>query len=355
METAQSIALERRAAEADGSAAVVALEDLHKSFGSQPVLNGISLSVSRGETLAVLGRSGTGKSVLLRLIIGLERPDSGSVRIHGQDIAGLALDRIGEIRKKIGFLFQHAALYDSLTVEQNVAFPLQHHKKMSRSELRGRVEELLAEVGMEGSLEKMPADISGGMQKRVGLARALALEPDILLLDEPTAGLDPNQIIETRKLIRDLAGEHTIILSTHILPEVEQTCDHAIIINKGKVVAKDSVSNLQNRVRGAESVVIAVEGRDGTLESPEVQRRLESVAGVSRVVPRDHHGNLLTFEVESLKERPIRGDLARAVVEAGWNLNELRSAAMTLEEVFLELTGADATTADAAEPAGDEQ
>ena len=157
-----------------------------------------------------------------------------------------------------------------------------------------------------------------------------------------------------RKLIRGLAGEHTIILSTHILPEVEQTCDHAIIINKGKVVAKDSVTNLQNRVRGAESVVIAVEGRDGTLESPDVQRRLESVAGVSRVVPRDHHGNLLTFEVESLKERPIRGDLARAVVEAGWNLNELRSAAMTLEEVFLELTGADATTA-AAEPAGGEQ
>ena len=246
METAQSIALERRAAEADGSAAVVALEDLHKSFGSQPVLNGISLSVSRGETLAVLGRSGTGKSVLLRLIIGLERPDSGSVRIHGQDIAGLALDRIGEIRKKIGFLFQHAALYDSLTVEQNVAFPLQHHKKMSRSELRGRVEELLAEVGMEGGLEKMPADISGGMQKRVGLARALALEPDILLLDEPTAGLDPISSAEIDDLVLKLQEEHHMasIVVTHDLHSAKAIADRLALLNEGKVVIEGNFEQL---------------------------------------------------------------------------------------------------------------
>src|ERR1700723_3658118 len=151
--TLDQAATKQEQAEKDGNAPVIAVVDLHKSFGTQKVLNGISLSVKRGETLAVLGRSGTGKSVLLRLIIGLEKPDSGSIRIHGQDTAGLALDRFGEIRKKMGFLFQHAALYDSLTVEQNVAFPLQHHKKqMSKSERADRVRQLLAEVGMEADL-----------------------------------------------------------------------------------------------------------------------------------------------------------------------------------------------------------
>src|SRR5271157_5826933 len=142
-------------AEHHGGVPAIAVEDLHKSFGDQNVLNGIGLTVSRGKTLAVLGRSGTGKSVLLRLIIGLQKPDSGSIRIHGQDIAGLALDQMGEIRMKMGFLFQHAALYDSLTVEQNVAFPLQHHKKsMSKSQRADRVRALLAEVGMDGALAK---------------------------------------------------------------------------------------------------------------------------------------------------------------------------------------------------------
>ena len=137
MHTIDQVAMKPDIAETDGDAAVVAVEDLHKSFGSQKVLNGVNLTVKRGETLAVLGRSGTGKSVLLRIIIGLEKPDSGSVRIHGQDIAGLALDQLGSIRKKMGFLFQHAALYDSLTVEQNVAFPLEHHKKeMSKATWR---------------------------------------------------------------------------------------------------------------------------------------------------------------------------------------------------------------------------
>ena len=166
METIDQIAIKQEEAEKNGGAPVVAVEGLHKSFGNQNVLNGISLAVSRGETLAVLGRSGTGKSVLLRLIIGLEKPDSGSICIHGQDIADLALDRMGEIRKKMGFVFQQAALYDSLTVEQNVDFPLQHHRKqMSKSERSDRVKNLLAEVGMEGNLAKMPSDISGGMQK----------------------------------------------------------------------------------------------------------------------------------------------------------------------------------------------
>jgi len=248
MHTIDQVAMESRPAEQDGSVPVVVVEDLHKSFGSQRVLNGISLTVRRGETLAVLGRSGTGKSVLLRLVIGLEKPDSGSVRIYGQDIAGLALDRLGEIRKKMGFLFQHAALYDSLTVEQNVAFPLQHHKKeMSRSEQGNRVKELLAEVGMGGHLEKMPSDISGGMQKRVGLARALALEPEILLLDEPTAGLDPISAAEVDDLVLKLQEEHHMasIVVTHDLHSVKTIANRLALLNEGNVAIEGSFEELQ--------------------------------------------------------------------------------------------------------------
>jgi phospholipid/cholesterol/gamma-HCH transport system ATP-binding protein len=235
-------------AEEDGSATFVAVVDLRKSFGNQEVLNGISLAVKRGETLAVLGRSGTGKSVLLRLVIGLEKPDSGSVLIHGQDIAGLAIDRMGEIRKKMGFLFQHAALYDSLTVEQNVAFPLLHHKKdMSNAERSDRVKELLAEVGMQGALAKMPSDISGGMQKRVGLARALALEPDILLLDEPTAGLDPISSGEIDDLILKLQQEHHVasIVVTHDLHSAKTVAGRLALLNEGDVVIEGSFEELQ--------------------------------------------------------------------------------------------------------------
>jgi phospholipid/cholesterol/gamma-HCH transport system ATP-binding protein len=248
METIDQIAMKQEEAERDGSTPAVAVEDLHKSFGTQKVLNGISLAVNRGETLAVLGRSGTGKSVLLRLVIGLEKPDSGSVHIHGQDIAGLALDQLGEIRKKMGFLFQHAALYDSLTVEQNVAFPLEHHKKeMATSERGDRVKQLLAEVGMEGSFEKMPSDISGGMQKRVGLARALALEPDILLLDEPTAGLDPISAGEIDDLVLRLQQEHHMasIVVTHDLHSAKTIANRLVLLNEGNVAIDGSFEELQ--------------------------------------------------------------------------------------------------------------
>jgi phospholipid/cholesterol/gamma-HCH transport system ATP-binding protein len=248
METIDQPAAKQGVAERDGSAPVIAVEHLHKSFGSQKVLNGVGLAVGRGETLAVLGRSGTGKSVLLRLIIGLEKPDSGSVRIHGEGITGLALDQMGEIRKKMGFLFQHAALYDSLTVEQNVAFPLLHHKKeMSKSERSDRVRELLAEVGMEGHLEKMPSDISGGMQKRVGLARALVLEPDILLLDEPTAGLDPISSGEIDDLILKLQQEHHMasIVVTHDLHSAKTIANRLALLDKGNVVIEGNFEELQ--------------------------------------------------------------------------------------------------------------
>jgi phospholipid/cholesterol/gamma-HCH transport system ATP-binding protein len=248
MDTIDQVAVETEEIAKDRAASAIAVEGLHKSFGSQEVLNGISLTVNRGETVAVLGRSGTGKSVLLRLIIGLEKPDSGLVLIHGQDITGLKLDQLGVIRMKMGFLFQHAALYDSLTVEQNVAFPLVHHRKeMPKSARDDRVKQLLAEVGMEGHLEKMPSDISGGMQKRVGLARALALEPDILLLDEPTAGLDPISSGEIDDLVLKLQAEYHMasIVVTHDLHSAKTIADRLALLDKGSVVIESSFEELQ--------------------------------------------------------------------------------------------------------------
>jgi len=167
----------------------VVVKGLRKSFGEQRVLNGVDLTVAKGETVAVMGRSGTGKSVLLKLLVGLQAPDAGSISIQGEEITSLGIDRLNEIRKKVGFLFQQAALYDSLTVEENVAFPLSRHSQLSATERKDRVDELLKSVDMQEGLQKLPSEISGGMQKRVGLARALALDPEILLFDEPTAGL----------------------------------------------------------------------------------------------------------------------------------------------------------------------
>ena len=225
----------------------IVVKALRKSFGEQTVLNGIDLTVEPGENLAVLGRSGTGKSVLLKLIIGLQQPDSGSISIHGQEIAGLQMDQLNEIRKKIGFLFQQAALYDSLTVEENVAFPLDRHLKISAAERKERVRELLSNVGMDHDLDKLPSEISGGMQKRVGLARALALEPDILLFDEPTAGLDPITAAEIGKLIVDLKKRRKItsVVVTHDIRGAKTFSDRLTLMEKGSIVAEGTFEDLQ--------------------------------------------------------------------------------------------------------------
>jgi phospholipid/cholesterol/gamma-HCH transport system ATP-binding protein len=248
MTTAFDIAAKQQNLQDATTASIIEVDNLHKAFGNQVVLNGMTLCVNRGETLAVLGRSGTGKSVLLRIIIGLETADSGSVRIHSQGIAGLQLDQMSEIRKKMGFLFQHAALYDSLTVAENVAFPLEHHSRdLSKSERADRVKHLLAEVGMENAAAKMPSDISGGMQKRVGLARALALAPDILLLDEPTAGLDPISSGEIDDLILKLQREHQMasIVVTHDLHSAKTISNRLALLDQGRVVIEGTFDELQ--------------------------------------------------------------------------------------------------------------
>ncbi len=225
----------------------VVVKDLSKSFGSQKVLEGIGFQVNHGETLSVLGRSGTGKSVLLKLLIGLKPPDSGSIHINGQEIVGLGLNELNEIRKKIGFLFQQAALYDSLTIEENVAFPLSRHERLSDSELRDRVHKLLSRVGMEKDSKKMPSEISGGMQKRVGLARALALEPELLLFDEPTAGLDPITASEIVDLILELKKERqvTLIVVTHDIHAAKSFSDHLLVIQEGQILTEGTFADLK--------------------------------------------------------------------------------------------------------------
>jgi ABC-2 type transport system ATP-binding protein len=212
-------------------------------------------------------------------------------------------------------------------------------KGMSGASLASRVDEVAERCAVADVRKKLIGKLSKGYRQRVGLAQAIIHNPEVLILDEPTAGLDPKQINETRDLIRGLAPDHTILLSTHILPEVEQTCEQVLIINKGKLVATDSVHNLQNRARGAESVLLEVEGRSGAVDAQTIQHRLETVSGVSRVLFKEMRSNRSIFEVESLKDRFIRGDLARAIVESGWNLNELRPSAVSLEEIFLQLTG----------------
>lgn len=225
----------------------IRVRGLRKSFGEQVVLDGIDLAVTRGQTVTVLGRSGTGKSVLLKLLIGLQKPDGGGIEINGKEITALPLDELNEVRKKIGFLFQQAALYDSLTVEENVAFPLRRHTKMEEGELRRRVRELLARVGMEDAAAKMPADISGGMKKRVGLARALALDPEIVLLDEPTAGLDPITAGEINSLIRQLQQDRRIssVVVTHDMRSVRTVADRVALLNEGSIVVDGTLEDLK--------------------------------------------------------------------------------------------------------------
>jgi phospholipid/cholesterol/gamma-HCH transport system ATP-binding protein len=229
------------------SAAAIETRDLRKAFGPQRVLNGINLRIATGETMAVLGRSGTGKSVFLKLLVGLLSPDAGSIRMDGQEIANLPLGSLNEIRRKVGFLFQDAALYDSLSVEENIFFPLRRLSNISASDQGTRVQELLEGVGMEQHAKKMPAEISGGMKKRVGLARALALRPKIVLFDEPTAGLDPITAGEIEDLILRLREDHgtTAVVVTHDLHGAKTVSDRVALLHEGNIVMQGTFEDLQ--------------------------------------------------------------------------------------------------------------
>jgi ABC-2 type transport system ATP-binding protein len=316
---------------------MITVKELTKRYARNTAVDHISFEVEKGQIVGFLGPNGAGKTTTMRILTCFLPPTSGSATVAGFDV----LEHPLEVKKRIGYLPETPPLYLEMRTDEYLTF-VGKLKGLSGNELRKRVDAVCERCAVTDVKKKLLGKLSKGYRQRVGLAQAIIHNPDVLILDEPTAGLDPKQINETRDLIKGFAGDHTIILSTHILPEVEQTCQQVIIIDKGKLVATDSVNNLQNRARGAETVLVEVAGRNGDIDPAAVQQRLEKVGGVSRVVFKEKRQNRNIFEVESQKNRFARGDLARAVVESGWDLNELRPTAVSLEEVFLQLTGGQA-------------
>jgi phospholipid/cholesterol/gamma-HCH transport system ATP-binding protein len=231
----------------DAAAPAVRLEGVSKSFGDRRVLEDVTLRVDGGCGFIILGRSGTGKSVTLRHIVGLVKPDRGRVFVEDDEISALDGAELSRVRKKIGFLFQNAALFDSISVGENVAFPMRRHTQMSDAEIRQRAKEKLDSVGLEKEFDKMPADLSGGMRKRAGLARALALDPPILLVDEPSAGLDPITADEIDGLLLGLKenGRATLIVVTHNIPSARRLGDTLVMLHDGRVIAEGTVADLE--------------------------------------------------------------------------------------------------------------
>lgn len=312
---------------------MINVKELTKRYARTTAVDHISFDVPKGQIVGFLGPNGAGKTTTMRMLTCFMPPTAGQATVAGFDV----LEKPLEVKKRIGYLPETPPLYPEMETGEYLKF-VGKLKGLSGAELNKRVDYVCERCSVADVKNKLLGKLSKGYRQRVGLAQAIIHNPDVLILDEPTAGLDPKQINETRDLIRSLAGSHTIILSTHILPEVEQTCEQVLIINKGKLVATDSVRNLQARARGAESVLVEVGGRNGNLEPSAVQQKLERVSGVSRVACKHHADGRAFFEIESQKWQFVRGDLARAVVESGWDLNELRPAPMSLEEVFLQLT-----------------
>jgi len=313
---------------------MITVKELTKRYARNTAVDHISFEIQKGQIVGFLGPNGAGKTTTMRMLTCFMPPTAGTAIVAGFDV----LEEPMEVKKRIGYLPETPPLYPEMRTVEYLEF-VGSLKGLRKPELGKRVDYVCERCAVADVRDKLISKLSKGYRQRVGLAQAIIHNPEVLILDEPTAGLDPKQINETRDLIKSLAGDHTIILSTHILPEVEQTCEQVIIINKGKVIATDSVNNLQNRARGAESVIVEVAGRNGALDPAAIQSRLEKISGVSKVLFKEKRETRNVFEVESGKGRVVRGDLARAVVEAGWDLNELRPSAMSLEEVFLQLTG----------------
>ena len=313
---------------------MIKVEGLTKRYARATAVDRISFEVSKGEIVGFLGRNGAGKTTTMRMLTCFLPPTDGAASLAGFDV----VEQPMEVKKHIGYLPETPPLYPEMEVGEYLHF-VGRIKGLPSAELTRRVDEAAGRCAVYDVRKKLISKLSKGYRQRVGLAQAILHNPDVLILDEPTSGLDPQQISETRELIASLAGDHTILLSTHILAEVEHTCSNVIIIDKGVIKATDTVKNLLRRMRGQE--VIFVEVRAEGPDDAAVRQRIEQLAGVSRVIIHDSEPGRVVLEVETLEGSSIRGDLARAIVHAGWDLEELRSTATSLEDVFLQLTASE--------------
>jgi len=307
---------------------VIEVNHLTKRYGRVTAVDDVTFRVERGEILGFLGPNGAGKTTTMRILTGYMPATEGSAVVAGFNVFEQPLDA----KRRTGYLPETPPLYPDMTVLEYLDF-VAHIKGLPAADRRPRVEAVMERTRIADMRDRHCGKLSKGYRQRVGLAQAILHNPEVLILDEPTAGLDPKQIIETRELIKGLAGDHTIILSTHILPEVSQTCQRVVIINKGRVVAVDTPANLTKRLRGSE--VLHVEVDPGTGDP---QALFERLPGVTRVTETGRTDGAVACEVEMARGQDIRREVARAVVHEGWGLLELRPTGMSLEEIFLQLT-----------------
>jgi len=317
---------------------MIEVQHLTKRYGPVTAVDNISFRVETGEILGFLGPNGAGKTTTMRIITGYMPATEGTVAVAGYDV----FDKPIDAKRRTGYLPETPPLYPDMTVREYLNF-VARIKGIPSREIASRVDGAMTRTRVADMAGRHCSKLSKGYRQRVGLAQAILHNPDVLILDEPTAGLDPKQIIETRQLIRDLSGSHTIVLSTHILPEVSQTCQRVVIINKGKVVAIDTPENLTARLRGSETMYlqVAAAGQD-------VQPALTAIPGVTRVSAAAGRDGFTDVEVDSERGRDVRRELAAAVVTHGWGLLELRPMRMSLEDIFLSLTTDEAPAAESA-------
>jgi ABC-2 type transport system ATP-binding protein len=307
---------------------VIEVQNLSKRYGPVTAVDGITFSVGAGEILGFLGPNGAGKTTTMRIITGYMPASEGKVIVAGHDV----FEQPIAAKRHTGYLPETPPLYPDMTVREYLTF-VGRIKGVASREMKDRIDMVMKRTWIADMADRHCAKLSKGYRQRVGLAQAIIHNPDVLVLDEPTAGLDPKQINETRQLIRELAGSHTIILSTHILPEVSQTCQRVVIINKGRVVAVDTPDNLTARLSGAVTIYLQVAG-----PADDVLRALQDVSGVTQATVAETRDGVGVFEVDSERGRDVRREIAAAVVGRGWGLLELRPMRMSLEEIFLSLT-----------------